>query len=83
MRGRGVENYDIGGVFKIHKKNYDKSTYFLTPILFHEKKGEKSYNLDIYKFARMVYNEIPSKEPVRVGALFILHNVCVFCEISI
>ena len=67
---------------KIHKKQYDKSAYFFTPILFNEIFDEKSYKMDIYKCREKVYNKIPSKEPIRVGALFILHSMCVFCEIS-
>ena len=76
-------HYDILLVAKIHKNNYDKSLHFFTPILFHEIFAEKSYKMDIYKSTEKVYNKVPSEELIRVSTLFFLHNVCVFCEISI
>ena len=46
---------------KSNKNDYDKRRKNLLVMLFHEKIDKKSYKLDIYKIAAVVYNIIPDK----------------------
>ena len=54
-----IVHYDIVFLWKSTKNHYDKSPQIFTDIFLHKFSDKKSYKMDIYKTAPLVYNIIP------------------------